>query len=336
MLQASPQPIIPSDAIALSVVIPLYNEQENVEPLCKALLDALHNQARSFEIILVNDGSSDGTERSLEQAAATDSRIRVVNFRSNKGQTAAMMAGIDYAAGTVIVPMDGDLQNDPKDIVRLLDKLDEGYDVVSGWRRDRQDNFMIRTLPSKIANLIISRVSGVPLHDYGCSLKAYRREMLQGFRLYGEMHRFIPIYAAAQGARVAEIAVSHHARKFGQSKYGLNRTVKVLLDLLVVKFLTKYRTKPIYLFGQAGFGLLILGFLAGLWALYLKFFGHTSFVQTPLPLLVSLCVIAGLMCLLMGLLAELIMRVYYESQSKTDYRVKSILNPRPGEDRNDY
>jgi dolichol-phosphate mannosyltransferase len=336
MLQASPQPIIPSDAIALSVVIPLYNEQENVEPLCKTLLDALHNQPRSFEIILVNDGSSDGTERSLEQAAATDSRIRVVNFRSNKGQTAAMMAGIDYAAGTVIVPMDGDLQNDPKDIVRLLDKLDEGYDVVSGWRRDRQDNFMIRTLPSKIANLIISRVSGVPLHDYGCSLKAYRREMLQGFRLYGEMHRFIPIYAAAQGARVAEIAVSHHARKFGQSKYGLNRTVKVLLDLLVVKFLTKYRTKPIYLFGQAGFGLLILGFLAGLWALYLKFFGHTSFVQTPLPLLVSLCVIAGLMCLLMGLLAELIMRVYYESQSKTDYRVKSILNPRPGEDRNDY
>jgi dolichol-phosphate mannosyltransferase len=335
MLQASPQPIIPSDAIALSVVIPLYNEQENVEPLCKALLDALHNQARSFEIILVNDGSSDGTERSLEQAAATDSRIRVVNFRSNKGQTAAMMAGIDYAAGTVIVPMDGDLQNDPKDIVRLLDKLDEGYDVVSGWRRDRQDNFMIRTLPSKIANLIISRVSGVPLHDYGCSLKAYRREMLQGFRLYGEMHRFIPVYAAAQGARVAELPVSHHARKFGQSKYGLNRTVKVLLDLLVVKFLTKYRTKPIYLFGQAGFGLLILAFLAGLWALYLKFFGHTSFVQTPLPLLVSLCVIAGLMCLLMGLLAELIMRVYYESQSKTDYRVKSILNPRPGEDRND-
>jgi glycosyltransferase involved in cell wall biosynthesis len=336
MLQTSPQPIIPGEAIALSVVIPLYNEQENVEPLCKALLDALHNQPRSFEIILVNDGSSDGTERKLEQASATDSRIRVVNFRSNKGQTAAMMAGIDYAVGTVIVPMDGDLQNDPKDIVRLLEKLDEGYDLVSGWRRDRQDNFMIRTLPSKIANLIISRVSGVPLHDYGCSLKAYRREMLQGFRLYGEMHRFIPIYAAAQGARVAELPVAHHPRKFGQSKYGLNRTIKVLLDLLVVKFLTKYRTKPIYLFGQAGVGLLALAFLAGLWALYLKFFEGTSFVQTPLPLLVSLCVIAGLMCLLMGLLAELIMRVYYESQSKTDYRVKSILNPRPGEERNDY
>ena len=200
MLQASPQPIIPSDATALSVVIPLYNEEGNVAPLCEALLGALRNQPRAFEIILVNDGSSDGTERKLEEAAATDSRIRVVNFRSNKGQTAAMMAGIDYAVGTVIVPMDGDLQNDPKDIVRLLEKLDEGYDVVSGWRRDRQDNFMIRTLPSKIANLIISRVSGVPLHDYGCSLKAYRREMLQGFRLYGEMHRFIPIYAAAQGA----------------------------------------------------------------------------------------------------------------------------------------
>jgi glycosyltransferase involved in cell wall biosynthesis len=336
MPQTSPQPQNPSAAIALSVVIPLYNEEDNVAPLCRALLDALTGQPRSFEIILVNDGSADRTEQKLEEAAATDSRIRVVNFRSNKGQTAAMMAGIDYAVGTVIVPMDGDLQNDPKDIVRLLEKLDEGYDLVSGWRRDRQDNFMIRTLPSKVANLVISRVSGVPLHDYGCSLKAYRREMLQGFRLYGEMHRFIPIYAAAQGARVAELPVSHHARKFGQSKYGLNRTVKVLLDLLVVKFLTKYRTKPIYLFGQAGLGLLVLALFAGLWALYLKFFDNTSFVQTPLPLLVSLCVIAGLMCLLMGLLAELIMRVYYESQSKTDYRVKSIFNPRPGEERNDY
>jgi dolichol-phosphate mannosyltransferase len=214
-------------------------------------------------------------------------------------------------------------------------KLEEGYEVVSGWRRDRQDSYMIRTFPSKIANWVISRASGVKLHDYGCSLKAYRREVLRGFRLYGEMHRFIPIYAAAQGARVAEIPVSHHARKFGQSKYGLNRTIKVLLDLLVVKFLTKYRTKPIYLFGQAGVGLLILAFLAGLWAIYLKLFHGTSFIQTPLPLLVSLCIISGLMCLLMGLLAELIMRVYYESQGKADYRVKSVLNPREGAAAND-
>ncbi len=327
----------PGADIALSVVIPLYNEEDNVAPLCDALLGALTQMPHSFEIILVNDGSRDGTEARLAQAAQRDSRIRVLNFRSNKGQTAAMMAGMDYAGGKVIVPMDGDLQNDPKDIARLLDKLDEGYEVVSGWRRDRQDNFMIRTLPSKAANWLISKVGGVPLHDYGCSLKAYRREVLQGFRLYGEMHRFIPIYAAAQGARVAEIPVTHHARKFGQSKYGLNRTVKVLLDLLVVKFLTKYRTKPIYLFGQAGVGLLILAFLAGTWALYLKFFEGTSFVQTPLPLLVSLCVIAGLMCLLMGLLAELIMRVYYESQSKTDYRIKSVLNARPEDAaRNDH
>ncbi len=327
----------PGADIALSVVIPLYNEEDNVAPLCDALLGALTQMPHSFEIILVNDGSRDGTEARLAQAAQRDSRIRVLNFRSNKGQTAAMMAGMDYAVGKVIVPMDGDLQNDPKDIARLLDKLDEGYEVVSGWRRDRQDNFMIRTLPSKAANWLISKVGGVPLHDYGCSLKAYRREVLQGFRLYGEMHRFIPIYAAAQGARVAEIPVTHHARKFGQSKYGLNRTVKVLLDLLVVKFLTKYRTKPIYLFGQAGVGLLILAFLAGIWALYLKFFEGTSFVQTPLPLLVSLCVIAGLMCLLMGLLAELIMRVYYESQSKTDYRIKSVLNARPEDAaRNDH
>lgn len=325
----------PGTEIALSVVIPLYNEEDNVAPLCAALLAALTAMPHSFEIILVNDGSRDGTEARLIEAATRDPRIRVLNFRSNKGQTAAMMAGMDYAAGKVIVPMDGDLQNDPKDIARLLEKLDEGYEVVSGWRRDRQDNFMIRTVPSRVANWLISKVGGVPLHDYGCSLKAYRREVLQGFRLYGEMHRFIPIYAAAQGARVAEIPVTHHPRKFGQSKYGLNRIVKVLLDLLVVKFLTKYRTKPIYLFGQAGVGLLALAFLAGLWALYLKFFDGTSFVQTPLPLLVSLCVIAGLMCLLMGLLAELIMRVYYESQSKTDYRIKSVLNARPGEDRSE-
>jgi glycosyltransferase involved in cell wall biosynthesis len=320
-----------AESIDLSVVIPLYNEQENVAPLCEALLAALTSQPRMFEIILVNDGSSDQTEHKLAEAAKTDRRIRVINFRTNKGQTAAMMAGIDYAAGEVIVPMDGDLQNDPKDIVRLLEKLDEGYDVVSGWRRERQDNFMIRTVPSRIANAVISRVSGVPLHDYGCSLKAYRREVLQGFRLYGEMHRFIPIYAAGQGARVSEIPVAHHARKFGRSKYGLNRTIKVLLDLLVVRFLTKYRTKPIYLFGQAGVGLLALAFLAGTWALYLKFFEGVSFVQTPLPLLVSLCIIAGLMCLLMGLLAELIMRVYYESQSKADYRIKSLVNPRADE-----
>lgn len=321
--------------VALSVVIPLYNEDDNVAPLCDALLAVLGSTPRSFEIILVNDGSRDGTEARLVEAAKRDPRIRVLNFRSNKGQTAAMMAGIDYAAGSVIVPMDGDLQNDPNDIVRLLDKLDEGYEVVSGWRRDRRDSFIVRTLPSRIANWVISKVSGVPLHDYGCSLKAYRREVLQGFRLYGEMHRFIPIYAAAQGARVTEIPVAHHARRSGRSKYGLNRTIKVLLDLLVVKFLTKYRAKPIYLFGQAGIGLLILAFLAGLWALYLKFFAGTSFIQTPLPLLVSLCVIAGLMCLLMGLLAELIMRVYYESQGKADYRIRSLLNPRDGEDRRD-
>lgn len=331
MLQLTPNEQKPAELTALSVVIPLYNEEDNVAPLCRALLGALTAQPRSFEIILVNDGSADRTEQKLAEAATTDSRIRVVNFRSNKGQTAALMAGIDYAVGAVIVPMDGDLQNDPKDIVRLLEKLDEGFDVVSGWRRDRQDNFMIRTLPSKIANFVISRASGVPLHDYGCSLKAYRREVLQGFRLYGEMHRFVPIYAAAQGARVAELPVTHHPRQFGQSKYGLNRTIKVLLDLLVVKFLTKYRTRPIYLFGQAGVSLLALSFLVGLWALYLKFFEGVSFIQTPLPLLTSLCFISGLMCLLMGLLAELIMRVYYESQSKTDYRVKSVFNAREDE-----
>ena len=335
MMHATPTPASRSEAIALSVVVPLYNEEDNIAPLCEALLSTLGAQPRSFEVILVNDGSADGTGQRLQEAAETDTRIRVINFRGNKGQTAAMMAGIDYAVGNVIVPMDGDLQNDPKDIVRLVEKLDEGYDVVSGWRLDRQDSFLIRTLPSKIANLLISRVSGVPLHDYGCSLKAYRREVLQGFRLYGEMHRFIPIYAAAQGARVTELPVTHHARKFGESKYGFNRTVKVLLDLLVVEFLIKYRTKPIYLFGQAAVGLLALAFLVGIWALYLKFVEGVSFVQTPLPLLASLCFISSLMCLLMGLLAELIMRVYYESQGKSDYRVKSVLNPRETDSPND-
>lgn len=258
--------------------------------------------------------------------AAADRRIRVITFRRNVGQTAAMMAGIDHARGAIIVPMDGDLQNDPADIPAMLEKLEDGYDVVSGWRRDRQDRFLSRILPSLLANKLISWISGVPLNDYGCTLKAYRREMLQGFRLYGEMHRFVPIYARWQGARMTEMAVRHHPRRFGTSKYGLERIIKVVLDLVVVKFLTQYETKPIYIFGFAGVGFMGLAFLTGLWALYLKFVDGVSFIQTPLPLLVTLGVITGVMCVLMGLLAELLVRIYFESQGKSHYTVKSTIN----------
>ena len=237
-----------------------------------------------------------------------------------------MMAGIDYSSGSVIVPMDGDLQNDPADIGRLLDKLDEGYGVVSGWRSNRQDNYLTRTLPSRVANAIISWVSGVRLRDYGCTLKAYRRDVLEGFRLYGEMHRFVPIYAKWQGARVTELPVTHNPRHAGKSKYGLNRAFKVLLDLMVVKFLTQYETKPIYIFGMVGLGFFTISFIAGLWALHLKIFDDVSFIETPLPLLFTLGFITGVMCMLMGLLAEVLVRIYYESQDKRPYTVKECIN----------
>jgi hypothetical protein len=233
---------------------------------------------------------------------------------------------IDFASGDVIVPIDADLQNDPEDIPRLLEKLDEGFDVCSGWRQDRQDQALRRNLPSRIANRLISWVSGVHLHDYGCSLKAYRRDVIKGVKLYGEMHRFVPIYASWNGARVAEIPVRHHARKFGESKYGLDRIVKVLLDLLVVSFLDRYAKKPIYIFGGIGALCLALGLAAGIWALVLKFFFDTTLVQTPLPLMVVMMGITGVMCILMGLLAELVTRTWHESQSKSTYLVKATRN----------
>lgn len=314
-----------TNAVAVSVLIPVYNEEDNIAPLCGHLIPALEALGRPFEVIFVNDGSTDGTEAELHRVAA-DRRIRVISFRRNVGQTAAMMAGIDHARGEVIVPMDGDMQNDPQDIGMLLDKLDEGYDVVSGWRRDRHDGFVTRTLPSRLANKLISTISGVRLNDYGCTLKAYRREMLQGYRLYGEMHRFVPIYARWQGARLTEMPVRHHPRRHGKSKYGLERVLKVVLDLVVVKFLTRYETKPIYIFGFAGAVFMGLAFLAGLYALYLKLVDGVSFIMTPLPLLVTLGVITGVMCVLMGLLAELLVRIYFESQGKSHYTIKSMVN----------
>ena len=310
----------------LSVIIPVYNEQDNVVPLCERVTAALQAVQQPYEVLIVNDGSTDQTEARLRTIADADPRIKVVNFRRNFGQTAAMMAAIDHASGDIIVGLDGDLQNDPSDIPMLLAKMDEGYDVVSGWRVNRQDNAIKRNLPSRMANWLISTISGIHLHDYGCSLKAYRTEVVKGVRLYGEMHRFIPIYASWQGGRVTEVPVKHHPRIHGQSKYGLERVVKVLLDLMVVKFLASYANKPIYVFG--GFGLASIGvsFLAGVWSLYLKFFEGVSFIQTPLPLLVVLSFITGVMSVLMGLIAEIIMRTYYESQDKRVYLVKSGFN----------
>lgn len=310
----------------ISVIIPLFNEAGNVEPLCAELTSALAELDRPYEVIFVDDGSTDSTSEALATAVEGNAHFKVVTFKRNAGQTPAMMAGIDHAAGDVIVPMDGDLQNDPADIGKLLDKLDEGYGVVSGWRKNRRDRFWTRVLPSRIANAIISWVSGVHLKDYGCTLKAYRREVLEDFRLYGEMHRFVPVYAHWQGAKIAEIAVNHRSRHSGGSNYGLGRVFKVLLDLLVVKFLTQYDAKPIYIFGSVGFGFFGISFIAGIWALYLKWFDNTSFVETPLPLLFTLGFITGVMCILMGLLAELMVRIYYEAQGKRQYSVRKLTN----------
>lgn len=309
----------------ISIVIPIYDERNNIHPLYEKLTRELPLLGREFEVILINDGSQDGSDVLLTEISGKDPRFKVVNLRRNYGQTAAMMAGIDHANGDIIIPMDGDLQNDPKDIRKLIAKLDEGFDVVSGWRKDRKDSEW-RNLPSRVANRIISKISGVHLHDYGCSLKAYRREVIADVRLYGEMHRFIPIYASWQGAKVTEIPVQHHARVHGVSKYGMERIVKVVLDMIVVKFMADFATKPIYIFG--GFGVLsvLLSGLAGLAAVYLKFAHGTSFILTPLPLLTALLFITGVMSILMGLLAEIIMRTYHESQNKPTYLVKNTIN----------
>jgi glycosyltransferase involved in cell wall biosynthesis len=311
---------------AVSVVIPLFNEEENVQPLLEELMGCLARLARPHEVICVDDGSSDGTFAALELAARAYPALRVLRFRRNFGQTAAMSAGIEAARGDVIVPMDGDLQNDPADIARLLAELERGHDVVSGWRKDRKDKEFGRKLPSRIANRLISSASGVRLHDYGCSLKAYRREVLDGVRLYGEMHRFIPIYASWQGARVTELVVNHRARRAGKSKYGLGRTFKVMLDLLVVKFLASFMTRPIYVFGGAGLVSLLLSAVAFGAAIAYKLAGAKDFVETPLPLLGVAFLLAGTLCVLMGLLAELMVRTYFESQGKRPYLIAEEID----------
>ena len=314
-----------TSAPEVSIFLPVYNEEPNLLPLHAKLDEALKSLGRSAEIVYVDDGSTDGSLKILREIAELDPRVRVVGLRRNYGQTAAMAAGIDAASGKVLIPMDADLQNDPADITRLLKKLDEGYDVVSGWRKNRKDKMITRKIPSMIANRVISWIGGVPLHDYGCSLKAYRRESLQDVRLYGEMHRFIPIYASWAGARVTEIPVRHHARTMGKSKYGLSRTLKVVFDLMTIKFMASYQTKPIYVFGSFGMFAFAISLLAGLYAVFLKIFHKADFVQTPLPILTIVMFAVGVQFLLMGLLAEMLVRTYHESQAKAIYAVRERL-----------
>jgi len=313
----------------LSVIIPVYNEQENLPMLYEALLKALEPLAVAWDVILVDDGSRDGSLKVLEQLAAKDQRLRVVSLRRNFGQTAAIAAGIDHSDGEVIVLMDADLQNDPADIPMLLQKIEEGYDVVSGWRAKRKDAYVTRTLPSNLANGLISWVTGVHLHDYGCTLKAYRREVITGFRLYGEMHRFIPVYASSYGARIIELPVNHNPRKFGKTKYGLERTVKVILDLFTVKFLSSFGNKPIYLFGGTGLGLIALS-AAVLFYLFIRRVGFgVSVLASPLFQIATMVAIMGFQSMLMGLIAELQVRTYHESQGKPTYTVRKRINTDP-------
>jgi len=314
--------------LEISVFLPVFNEEDNIEGLNIRLTDALEKLGRSYEVIYVDDGSTDRSLIKLREAAMRDPRVRVISLRRNFGQTAAMSAGIDHARGEILIPMDADLQNDPADIERLLEKLDEGYDVVSGWRRDRKDQWLTRQIPSRFANRLISKLSGVELHDFGCSLKAYRREALTGVRLYGEMHRFIPIYASWSGARVTEIPVEHHARTMGQSKYGLSRTIKVVFDLMTIKFMASYQTKPLYVFGWVGLLTLTVSFLCAVLAFLMKFASwphHADFVQTPLPVLTTVMLVLGIQFFLMGLLAEMLVRTYHESQAKPIYAVRERI-----------
>lgn len=312
----------PEILVSVSVVLPIYNEAENIGLLFQSLLRVLDGMGDSFEILAVNDGSRDESSKLLHAAARSRPEIRVIDFARNYGQTAALMAGFDNSCGEIVVTLDADLQNDPEDIPALVAKLREGFDVVSGRRMNRQDAALNRKLPSYLANLLISKISGVELKDYGCTLKAYRREIMQGVRLYGEMHRLIPIYASWMGARVVEFPVRHHPRTFGKSNYGIGRSYKVLLDLMVAKFFEDYLVKPIYVFG--GFGLVTMGAAFGVigLAIGLKLFFATSLIQTPLPLLAALLFLIGCSSILMGLLAEIQMRTYFESQDRKPYHIR--------------
>jgi glycosyltransferase involved in cell wall biosynthesis len=309
----------------LSIVIPLYNEEENVEQLYTQLKAALEGAGREYEMIIVDDGSTDGSFDVLKRLHEDDGRLKVIRFRRNFGQTAAFAAGFDRSQGEVVITLDADLQNDPADIPLLLEKIEEGYDVVSGWRLHRKDPFLTRRLPSMIANWLISQVTGVHLHDYGCSLKAYRREVVKNVQLYGELHRFIPAIANWMGVSVAEVPVRHYSRRFGKSKYGLSRTARVLLDLLTVRFLLSYSTRPIHIFGGLGLISFVTGIGLGGYLSFVKFVLGQKIGDRPLLLLAILLMVLGVQLISMGLLGELVVRTYYETLDKPIYAVREVL-----------
>lgn len=309
----------------LSIVFPVYNESGSLNELYEEINAVLSDLKCVYEIIAVNDGSRDTSASILDALASRNPHFKVIHFSKNYGQTAALAAGFAAASGDIVIPMDADLQNDPRDIPRLLDEVNKGFDVVSGWRKNRQDTF-IRRFPSMLANKLISYFTGIRLHDYGCTLKAYRREVIKDVRFYGEMHRFMPAYAAWYGARISELVVNHRSRKYDVSKYGISRTFRVILDLITVKFLMKYLAKPIHFFGGAGIISLLLGSLSGFIALYLRLFEGIHLIKTPLPLLTIFLVIMGVQFILMGLLAEILIRIYHEPQGKSTYVIRQRIN----------
>ncbi|MFZ9148769.1 glycosyltransferase family 2 protein [Vulcanococcus sp.] len=317
-------PVSASSSPELSVVVPLFNEAESVPLLVERLLAALRPLGRSFELVLVDDGSTDTTAAVLRGQAASVPELVAVLLRRNYGQTAAMAAGFDASSGRLIVTLDGDLQNDPADIPMLLEQLEQGYDLVSGWRHQRQDHAVSRLLPSKVANGLIARVTGVKLHDYGCSLKAYRRELVDDMNLYGELHRFLPALAFIEGARIAEVKVNHNARQFGQSKYGIDRTFRVLMDLFTVWFMKRFLTRPMYVFGFGGISAMAIGAVLSVYLLAVKL-GGAQIGTRPLLLVAVLALITGVQLFCFGLLSELQMRTYHESQGRPIYRVRATL-----------
>ena len=318
-------PITSGDLIEVSIVIPLFNEFQNVSALYESLRQVTASLGRRTEIIFVDDGSTDGTYEHLKGIQETDASVWVIRLRRNFGQAAAFSAGFDMARGSVIITMDGDLQNDPADIPQLVEKIDQGFDIVSGWRINRKDSFITRRLPSLVANSLISWVTGVKLHDYGCSLKAYREEVVKNIRLYGELHRFIPAIASWMGISVAEVPVNHFPRKHGRSKYGLGRTLRVFLDLITVKFMLNYATRPLQIFGLAGLLSLLVGLVISGYLTVLRLFFGEALSDRPILLLGVLLIMLGFQLILMGLLGELIVRTYHESQDKPIYAVREIL-----------
>jgi len=311
--------------IDLSIIIPIYNERENIERLYKKLDKALSRINLKYEVLLIDDGSVDGTFDQLLKMHQKNRLFKIIRFRKNFGQTSAISAGFDYAEGEVVITLDADLQNDPADIPVLLSKMNEGYDIVSGWRKNRKDNIVTRKFPSIVANKIISKLTGVHLHDYGCTLKAYRKEVVKNINLYGEMHRYIPAIASWMGVKVAEVPVMHHSRKYGKSKYGISRTIKVILDIITVKFLLSYSQSPIQIFGLVGLFSGLVGFIMTAYLIIMRLFFNQSLAERPLFILSIFMILIGIQLVTMGLLAEVLMRVYHKVQDRSTYVIKDII-----------